>query len=290
MPDNIKYCHIRIGDERSFFYDHVHIAPNENITFHQDTEWELSYIIKGSGTRIIGDVVEPFSSGEVVFLPPNIPHCWTFNEYDHDEEGKVENITIILPVSLLEKCAFVFPETGPYLLQINQYKEAVKFEGDTLQALQEIMTAMLPQNDIERLSSLIHLFFLMASSRETHIVGFCNKQNKSMSRMQEVTRFMVNNYQRRITLDDVAKYVGMNRSSFCVFFKRMKGKSFFSVLNEYRIESSCLMLRETSVPIAGICYAVGFNDVPYYNRTFKKLKGETPKAYRSKQKLEKLSP
>jgi len=45
------------------------------------------------------------------------------------------------------------------------------------------------------------------------------------------------------------------------------------------------MLGETSIPVADICYAVGFNDVPYYNRRFKKLKGETPKDYRTKQRV-----
>jgi AraC-type DNA-binding domain-containing proteins len=98
--------------------------------------------------------------------------------------------------------------------------------------------------------------------------------------MQEVSRYIVHNYQNKITLDEVAKHFGMNRTSFCAFFKREKGKSFFTTLNEYRIECSCLMLRETTLPIANICSAVGFDDIPYYNRTFKKLKGISPKDYR----------
>jgi YesN/AraC family two-component response regulator len=73
----------------------------------------------------------------------------------------------------------------------------------------------------------------------------------------------------------------MNRAAFCAFFKREKGKSFMSALNEYRIDSSCEMLRDTTIPIGDICFAVGFNDIPHYNRTFKKLKGKSPKDYRS---------
>lgn len=289
MHENIKYCHVRFSDEKSFSFDHVHIVWNEQITLHQSDTWELSYIVKGSGTRIIGNIMETFSCGEAILLPPNIPHGWYFNEYDHDKEGKIENITILFPQSLLEKFANIFPEAKNYILKIGQYKQAIRLEGNTLVSVQKILTAMLSQNDIEQLSSFITLLSVISSSDETHIVGLYHKQNKSTAKMQEVSRFMVNNFQHKIALDEVAKYVGMNRASFCTFFKRMKGKSFFSVLNEYRIDCSCLMLRETKRSIADICYAVGFNDVPYYNRTFKKLKGETPKDYRAKQQQIKLS-
>ena len=282
MEDKIKYCHVPL-EGKSFFFDHVHIVWDEQISFHQHAEWELSYIVKGSGTRIVGDVAETFSQGEIVFIPPNIPHCWSFNEYDHDEEGKIENITIIFPGSLLENCAGLFPEMESCTSTIIQKKQAIKFEGQTLKALQKTMTAMVLQNDVEQVSSLFNLFYTIASSNETRVAGHSIKQHKSTEKIQDIYRFVLNHYHRKVTLDDVAKFVGMNRSSFCTFFKRVKGKSFFTELNTFRVESSCQMLRETSLPISDICFAVGFEDVPYYNRTFKKLKGETPTAYRKKQ-------
>jgi AraC-type DNA-binding domain-containing proteins len=282
MNKNIKYCHVREDDERSFHFDYVHIKWNEQISFHQSDTWELSYVIKGSGTRVVGNTVEVFSNGEVIFIPPNIPHGWYFDEFDHDEEGKIENITIIFDDKLINKCASDFPEVKPVIEQLHQYKEAVKFKGETLKLLQRIMTSMVNQSNPERLASFIQLLYKIAISSETRVVGSLVKQNKSAEKMQEVSRFMVHNSHRKISLDEVAQYVGMNRSSFCTFYKREKGKSFFSALNEYRIECSCLMLRETAMSIADICYATGFEDVPYYNRTFKKLKGESPKDYRTK--------
>ncbi|MFT3753785.1 MAG: AraC family transcriptional regulator [Paludibacter sp.] len=283
MKEEIKYCEIQLEKDKSFYFDHVHIVWNEQITLHQSPTWELSYVMTGSGTRIVGDRMETFSAGEVVFLPPNIPHGWYFDEFDHDEQGKIENITIIFPVDWLHKCIAAFPETEHFMMQIEQYKDAVKFEGDTQISLQNIMTRMLGENSLEHISSLLNILNIIASSAEKQIVGVNTKQNRSQLKMQEVARYMVNNYQEKIKLEDVAKFVGMNRSSFCSFFKREKGKSFFTALTEYRIDCSCLMLRETSKPVAEICYAVGFDDVPHYNRTFKKLKGRTPKDYRAKQ-------
>ncbi len=57
MLNKIKYTHIPEVKEYSFHFDHVRIYWNEQITFHQQKTWELSYVITGSGTRIIGDMI-----------------------------------------------------------------------------------------------------------------------------------------------------------------------------------------------------------------------------------------
>jgi len=276
----MKYCPVEIENNKSFYFDHVHIVYNEQITLHQSLEFELSYVITGSGTRIVGDLTEFFSSGEVVFLPPNMPHGWYFDEYDHDKEGKIENITIIFSSVFLESIDSIFPETSNYIKEICRIKQAIKFEGNTQLRIQEIMTDMVSQSDIERLLSLIRIFVIIGLSKETSVVGTLKKQNKGTIKMQSISRYIVNNYQQKISLEEVAKYVGMNNSSFCSFYKKMKGKSFFTDLYEYRINSSCVMLKETMMSISDICFAVGFEDVPHFNRTFKKLKGESPMDFR----------
>ena len=285
MNEKMKYCPVDIANDKSFSFDHVRVVWNEQITLHQSPTCELSYIIVGSGTRIVGDTTEFFRTGEVVFLPPNMPHEWYFDEFDNDEEGKIENITIQFSVDFLEKTSGVFPELFKYIEEIRQIKQAVKFQGNTQKSLQKIMTGMTFENEWEQLLSLLRILVLIGSSNETSIVGSFEKQSKSSVKMQNVARYIVNNFQRKITLDEVARYVGMNRSSFCSFYKKMKGKSFFSDLNEYRINSSCVMLKETSMSVADICFAVGFDDVPHFNRTFKKIKGVSPKEFRKKASL-----
>lgn len=83
----------------SFSFDHVHITPDKQVPMHQQETWELAYIVTGSGVRIIGGVVENFSEGEIIFIPPDIPHCWSFDPKVGDKEGKIENI-----------CLFINPE------------------------------------------------------------------------------------------------------------------------------------------------------------------------------------
>ena len=76
-------------------------------------------------------------------------------------------------------------------------------------------------------------------------------------------------------------HVGMERTAFCIFFKRMTGQSFFSFLANYRINVACDMLLKTNKNVTEICIASGFRDVPYFNRVFKELKQTTPSRFRA---------
>ncbi|MDE6348297.1 MAG: helix-turn-helix domain-containing protein [Bacteroides sp.] len=50
-------------------------------------------------------------------------------------------------------------------------------------------------------------------------------------------------------------------------------------LNEYRIELACRLPKQKKGSVAEICYQAGFNNVPYFNCVFKKLKGIAPGQY-----------
>ncbi|MBK5722965.1 helix-turn-helix domain-containing protein [Dysgonomonas sp. Marseille-P4677] len=283
MIKKLKYTHIPHFEERSFHFDHVKIYWNEQITFHEQKTWELSYIITGSGTRIIGDMIEPFSRNEIILIPPNIPHCWSFDELDADENGKIENITITFSDRFIEKCASTFSELDSYIKRIQQNTEAIAFGGNTLHELQYLLKAMTTQTEIDRLASLIKILALISSPENTNAVSKPIVEDKKTKRMQKILLYIMNNYQNPITLDEMAKLVDLDRSSFCIFFKKMVGKTFFSYLIEYRIEASCQMITKTNMTISEICYASGFKDVPYYNRIFKKIKNTTPTEYRNLQ-------
>src|SRR5262245_42425384 len=198
--DKVKYCHVYIDPHKSFYFDHVHIVWDQQITLQQHDEREISYIVTGSCTRVIGDAVETFSRGEVLFLPPNMPHGWYFNDFDHDSEGKIENITIIFPESMLDRLCISFPETQGYISAVRQYTDGVSFEGETLRMIQELMTGMVAQNGVGRLSSFLQLMSVIGSSGEARVVGSRYRKDKVAAKMQEVNRFMMNNFQREVSL------------------------------------------------------------------------------------------
>jgi AraC-like DNA-binding protein len=259
----------------------VRIPPEDQIAFHQHENLEISYIIRGSGTRIIGNTMEPFSQGEIVFIPSNIPHCWSFDSFDTYADGTIENICIFFSPKLLENAYDNFPQLQDCISKIQYRRDAIVLTRTTLLKVQQLMKAMPLETEIEQFSSIFRIFSLIATDDKSDIVGSRIIEDRNSKRMQKAYYFVVNNFQRNISLDEAAKYVGMDRSSFCTFFKKMTGKSFFTFLTEYRLESSSQMLQKTNLSVSEICSAVGFNDVPHFNRVFKKIKRITPTKFRA---------
>ena len=262
--------------EHSFSFNNVSLAPSEQIGLHRQPLWELSYIVTGSGMRLIGDMTEPFQCGEVVMIPPEIPHCWIFNNNDTDANGQISNITITFTNEFLDNCSFVFPELRRYIEQLKDIRGAVKFDKRNAGFIASIMKVMCGQNDVGRLSSMIRLLSIISITDKAHIVGAYNVMDKKQERLNMVHTYVICNATRNISLDDVVRYVGMNRSAFCVFFKQATGKTFVTYLNEYRIELACQLLKQKNMSVSEICYHVGFTNIPYFNRTFKRMKGCSP--------------
>lgn len=265
-----------LSEEHSFFFNNVSLSPNEQIGLHRQPSWELSYIILGSGMRLIGDTTEPFQCGEVVMIPPDIPHCWFFNNNDIDSNGRISNITITFTNEFLNNCSSVFPELRQYIERLKKVRDAVKFDKRNADLIAFILKSMCNQSDVERLMSMIKLLTIISSTDDVHIVGVYKKINKEHERLNMIHTYVICNATRDISLDHIVRHVGMNRSAFCVFFKRTTGKTFISYLNEHRVELACQLLIQKKMSVSEICYQVGFTNIPYFTRTFKKIKGCSP--------------
>jgi len=265
---------------KSFTYDSVHLAPKEQIGLHTQDSWELSYIIKGSGSRLIGERTEPFNRGEVVLIPPGIPHCWYFDGADTDNRGRIANITLIFTNALLDRLVAVFPEFKESVEALKNLENAVKLGPRKTEAIIPILEDMRAQDDEKRVTSLLGIIPILASPGYDRVIGEKTEINKEQERLNAVRIYVICNATRDISLEDVAKHVGMNKSAFCVFFKKAAGQTFINYLNEYRVELACKHLEQNKLNISEICFKCGFNSVPYFNRIFKRYKLCSPKEFR----------
>jgi transcriptional regulator GlxA family with amidase domain len=91
---------------------------------------------------------------------------------------------------------------------------------------------------------------------------------------------MNNNYDKPISLGEVAGVVNMTEVSFSRFIKKRTGNTFIDSLNEIRLGHASRMLIDTTHSIAEISYNCGFNNISNFNRIFKKKKTCTPKEFR----------
>jgi len=88
------------------------------------------------------------------------------------------------------------------------------------------------------------------------------------------------NFDKQITLTEVAKLANMTEAAFSRFFKSRTGMTFIDSLNEIRLGHASRLLIDTTRSIAEIAYHSGFNNISNFNRIFKKKKSSTPKEFR----------
>ena len=107
-----------------------------------------------------------------------------------------------------------------------------------------------------------------------------NRPDHSEILIKRAVQYINDNYDKKITLDDIAGYVGISKYYFSVLFKKEMEITFSSYLNSVRIEKAKQLLRNPQTTINDVVYEVGFNDPQYFSKTFKKYTGMTVTEYR----------
>lgn len=92
--------------------------------------------------------------------------------------------------------------------------------------------------------------------------------------------YVLEHYQKPITLEKVCEVVGFSVSYFSTMFKRETGESFIRFLTRTRIEHAMQLLVQTNLPVSEICTHVGYSDLKHFMQIFKRETHLTPGQYR----------
>jgi two-component system response regulator YesN len=94
---------------------------------------------------------------------------------------------------------------------------------------------------------------------------------------EEIFNFMGNNFNRRITLDDISTYVGYSTRYLNLLFRKHFNRSIISHLIQFRLHKAYEMLKtKPSCTVKEACYSVGFSNPAYFTRAFKQAFGKLP--------------
>lgn len=102
----------------------------------------------------------------------------------------------------------------------------------------------------------------------------------SLYRLEKVRRYIDVNYHRQLSLEQLAKISGLSKNYLCVLFKEYSGRTIFNYIIERRIQNAIIQLLSTRKKVIAIATDCGFNDLSYFNRSFKKIIGQSPSNYR----------
>jgi AraC-like DNA-binding protein len=246
--------------------------------WHYHPEYELTFISNSHGVRYVGNNLENYFDHDLVLLGSNLPHCWI-------NSGEVKfsrAIVIFLNEEFINWLSHgQFPEI---MDMFRNSGKGIKFSQEVAAQIEGQLNQIVDAPPFEKFILLMQVLHSLAGQKDYHLLtqnGFNYELNHSNNeRINAVYQFVSRHYGRKISLFEVASFVNMSEESFSRFFSKTMMKSFFTFLNEYRINCACKLLIESDKPITEICYKSGFESIPFFYRQFKKFKLCQPKTYR----------
>lgn len=257
---------------------------------HNHPEYEINLVMKASGNRIVGDNMEKYKDYDLVLLGPYLNHAWDGSDTDKQKYPTTHTIVLQFGENLFQN-SFLSKKAFQAIKMMLEYSvRGIEFYGETLAIVMEKMKALVNMNEFDGAIAFLNILQILATSSENRFVastGYSSKIPSSKNkRMDKVYEFIMQHYQEKITLNQVASMINMSDSAFSHFFKKSTKRSFSKFLTDTRLGEACKLLLETQDSVSEICFQCGYTNLSNFNRLFKKYKGMTPVEYRRQLRYE----
>ena len=248
--------------------------------WHYHPELELVYIVQGRGTLYVGDFIGHFERDNIFLLGSNLPHMF---DSDTDNDVVSKSIVIHFNPAYLEKLGtnhqFDFLN---YIVDICE--RGIMIDNLKSKSFLPLFKELSDMHDMECNLQALRILFRLSQNKNFLKLGSMNWTENFLvhdNRLNKVLEYIMMHFKEEIDLNTVADLAGMNKSSFCRYFKQKTGKTFVDYVNNVRINYACRLLRDkgkkNSVSLA--CFESGFNSLSYFNRIFKRQLGCAPSEY-----------
>lgn len=260
--------------------------PYFDPNWHFHPEYQLFIVLEGTGTRFVGDNIERFKPGDLVFTGPNLPHLWRSDPEYFEGQNKLMTKGIVvyfhedfLGDPLLEK-----NELHEIRQLLSRAQRGMRILGATATEVHRLMKSLPALRDFRSVLQLLEMLDILAHSSDFAFLAsdtYCNSLKKSdTDRMNRVYDHIMEHFTRKISLEEVASLAFMTPSSFSRYFKSHTNKNFSQLLSEVRIGHASKLMIEQDMGVAEACFKSGFQTLSNFNRQFKSIHRMSPSDYK----------
>lgn len=269
------------------------ITPYMDYPWHYHPEHEIIFVEKSHGIRFMGNHIENFNDGDLMFIGSNLPHVWKNDAafYQNNKDLFVDVYVIHFREDALKEGFFDLLEFTHIKKLFSLGKQGVRIKpGKDHQIISGLIKEVVFSSGLDRLMLFFKTLDAIARTADYDLLsspGYVNSITVADSeRLDIITNFIMKNYPTDIKIEEMAALANLTKSSFCRFFKSRTRKTYSQFLNEIRILNACKWLaNDRDKTITEICYQSGYNNISHFNRQFKLITGFTAKEYARKYQI-----
>jgi len=249
---------------------------------HYHEEMELNFISNAHGARrLVGDHIEEIGDLELVLIGSNLPHVWETHKLSGQE---IHEVTIQFHKDLFDEKFLRRNQMRVIRELFEKSKCGILFSAETAAQIGPRLIKLNKKHGFDSVLELMSILHDLSTSRNMRSLSDSTFSQADFSyssrRIEKVMEYLNSNFDKAISLAEVARLANMTEVSFSRFFKSRTGVSFIDSLIEIRLGHASRKLIDTSESVAEVAYNCGFNNISNFNRIFKKKKGCTPKEFR----------
>ncbi len=195
---------VRAPGEQSFlvrkFEEKLFSAP-----YHFHPAYELTLILRGSGSRYVGAHINDFIAGDLVLLGANLPHCW---KTAPSSSGLSSSVVIQFQQDFLGPDFLDKPEMKPIRQLLVQSRKGMQFTGNTSKLQKSILQLLHSRDPLRRMLDFLDLLYQLAVTKKYVSLSkqnlYAELSGGSQQRMHAVMEYIVEHFQTAISLTAAA--------------------------------------------------------------------------------------
>lgn len=272
-------------NENILVYKNLHKIEEKQ---HQHDFFELVYVYEGSGTHFINGEEVFVKRGDLLIMGikdihsfvPNgqmgLLNCLISPEFISEELLNSYDADDILSLTMFKD------------FHVEKFVPIIKFPSEKFNYIEKLFNMMQTEfskketgylSVIKSYLNIIFINIFRELEKDKKIVG----GNHFRKISENVLKYIEENYNKKISLNDLAKYNFYNPSYFSKIFKECYGKTLTQYVNDLRINEAINLLENTQKTISEIALEVGFSDRKQFYKIFKEYRGVLPTAFRKEE-------
>lgn len=246
----------------------------------------LLYCTEGEINMLVDDIVYHLDTDDILLIPEGAHYkpldggscCYYFIAFDAEtlpDDAKTPIYISTIPHAWLSE--------GYAYTCIDDYISAVKVDRLIKKApyrMKHLFETAIKLTPHLRYSDQLYLDNLL---RELLICMGSEQTQKSNRKLAEIVKYIHSHYSEPLGLSDIAKYFSLSPSHVVHLFKKEFGCKPSEYVNRIRISAAQTLLAETDLTVSEIADTIGYSDVYYFSKIFKKTVGVPPTKFRNQE-------